>query len=164
MNSQPAQSPAVRHHLAALEAQLPSAPIPVASYVPVRQVGNLAFTSGQTPTRNGVLTVSGKLGRELDVEQGQQASATAVLNCLSALRQHLGSLDRIVSVVSLTGYVASAEGFGDQPAVVNGASQLLERAFGEQGRHSRAAVGVAELPGGAPVEISLVVEVQTSVD
>lgn len=106
----------------AVELELPSPPVPVANYVPVRQVGNLVFTSGQTPTRDGILTVSGKLGRELTVEEGQQASATAVLNCLSALRQHLGSLDRIVSVVSLTGYVASAEGFADQPAVINGAS------------------------------------------
>lgn len=145
--------------IGAVELELPSPPVPVANYVPVRQVGNLVFTSGQTPTRDGVLTVSGKLGRELTVEDGQQASATAVLNCLSALRQHLGSLDRIVSVVSLTGYVASAEGFADQPAVINGASLVLERAFGDKGRHARAAVGVAELPGLAPVEISLIVEV-----
>ena len=143
----------------AIERELPSAPVPVANYVPVRQVGNLVFTSGQTPTRDGVLTISGKLGRDLSIEQGQDASATAVLNCLSALRQHLGSLDRIISVVSLTGYVASAEGFGDQPAVINGASLVLERAFGDKGRHARAAVGVAELPGQAPVEISMIVEV-----
>lgn len=142
-----------------IDLELPDPPVPVANYVPVRQVGNLAFTAGQTPTRNGILTISGKLGRELTIEQGQQASATAALNCLSALKQHLGSLDRIVSVVSLTGYVASAEGFGDQPAVVNGASLVLERAFGDKGRHARAAVGVAELPGLAPVEISLIVEV-----
>lgn len=141
------------------ELELPSPPVPVANYVPVRQVGNLVFTSGQTPTRDGVLTIKGKLGREVSVEDGQQASATAVLNCLSALRQHLGSLDRIVSVVSLTGYVASAEGFADQPAVINGASLVLEKAFGDKGRHARAAVGVAELPGQAPVEISLIVEV-----
>ncbi|QNE13780.1 RidA family protein [Pseudarthrobacter sp. NBSH8] len=141
------------------ELDLPSPPVPVANYVPVRQVGNLIFTAGQTPTKDGVLTISGKLGRELSIEQGQEASATAVLNCLSALKQHLGSLDRIVSVVSLTGYVASAEGFGDQPAVINGASLILEKAFGDKGRHARAAVGVAELPGLAPVEISLIVEV-----
>lgn len=143
----------------AIERELPSAPVPVANYMPVRQVGNLVFTSGQTPTRDGVLTISGKLGRDLSIEQGQEASATAVLNCLSALRQHLGSLNRIISVVSLTGYVASAEGFGDQPAVINGASLVLERAFGDRGRHARAAVGVAELPGQAPVEISMIVEV-----
>lgn len=142
-----------------VELELPSPPVPVANYVPVRQAGNLVFTSGQTPTRDGFLTISGKLGGEVSVEEGQQASATAVLNCLSALRQHLGSLDRIVSVVSLTGYVASAEGFADQPAVINGASLVLEKAFGDKGRHARAAVGVAELPGQAPVEISLIVEV-----
>ncbi|HET7780691.1 MAG TPA: RidA family protein [Arthrobacter sp.] len=142
-----------------VDLELPSPPVPVANYVPVRQVGNLVFTAGQTPTRDGVLTISGKLGRELTIEQGQEASATAVLNCLAALKQHLGSLDRIVSVVSLTGYVASAEGFGDQPAVINGASLVLEQAFGDKGRHARAAVGVAELPGLAPVEIAMIVEV-----
>lgn len=149
------------HHdpIRAIELELPSPPVPVANYVPVRQVGNLVFTSGQTPARDGVLTISGKLGSEVSIEEGQQASAAAVLNCLSALRQHLGSLDRIVSVVTLTGYVASAEGFSEQPAIINGASLILERAFGERGRHARAAVGVAELPGNAPVEISLVVEV-----
>lgn len=149
------------HHdpIRAIELELPSPPVPVANYVPVRQVGNLVFTSGQTPARDGVLTISGKLGSEVSIEEGQQASAAAVLNCLSALRQHLGSLDRIVSVVTLTGYVASAEGFSEQPAVINGASLVLEKAFGERGRHARAAVGVAELPGNAPVEISLVVEV-----
>ncbi|HEU4668251.1 MAG TPA: RidA family protein [Arthrobacter sp.] len=142
-----------------VDLELPSPPVPVANYVPIRQVGNLVFTAGQTPTRDGVLTISGKLGRELTIEQGQEASATAVLNCLAALKQHLGSLDRIVSVVSLTGYVASAEGFGDQPAVINGASLVLEQAFGDKGRHARAAVGVAELPGLAPVEIAMIVEV-----
>lgn len=142
-----------------VDLELPSPPVPVANYVPVRQVGNLVFTAGQTPTRDGVLTISGKLGRELTIDQGQEASATAVLNCLAALKQHLGSLDRIVSVVSLTGYVASAEGFGDQPAVINGASLVLEQAFGVKGRHARAAVGVAELPGLAPVEIAMIVEV-----
>lgn len=149
------------HHdpIRAIELELPSPPVPVANYVPVRQVGNLVFTSGQTPARDGVLTISGKLGSEVSIEEGQQASAAAVLNCLSALRQHLGSLDRIVSVVTLTGYVASAEGFSEQPAIINGASLILEKAFGERGRHARAAVGVAELPGNAPVEISLVVEV-----
>ena len=142
-----------------VDLELPSPPVPVANYVPVRQVGNLVFTAGQTPTRDGILSISGKLGRELTIEQGQEASATAVLNCLAALKQHLGSLDRIVSVVSLTGYVASAEGFGDQPAVINGASLVLEQAFGDRGRHARAAVGVAELPGLAPVEIAMIVEV-----
>ncbi|MFF2347794.1 RidA family protein [Pseudarthrobacter sp. NPDC058119] len=142
-----------------VDLELPSPPVPVANYVPVRQVGNLVFTAGQTPTRDGVLTISGKLGRELTIEQGQEASATAVLNCLAALKQHLGSLDRIVSVVSLTGYVASAEGFGDQPAVINGASLVLEQAFGDKGHHARAAVGVSELPGLAPVEIAMIVEV-----
>jgi enamine deaminase RidA (YjgF/YER057c/UK114 family) len=148
------------NQLRELEQALPAPPVPVANYVPVRRVGNLLFTAGQVPAREGVLTVRGKLGAGVSIAEGQQASELAALNCLSAIRQELGSLDRIVSFVSLTGYVACAEGFGDQPQVINGASLLLERYFGEKGRHARAAVGVSELPGGAPVEIALVVEVQ----
>jgi enamine deaminase RidA (YjgF/YER057c/UK114 family) len=146
--------------MAELGLDLPTAPVPVASYVTVRRVGDLAFASGQTPTRDGSLTICGKLGREVSVEDGQRAAELAVLNCLAALAQELGSLDRIATVVKLTGYVASAEGFGEQPVVVNGASALLERVFGDAGRHARAALGVAELPGGAPVEVELIVQVR----
>lgn len=139
---------------------LPKAPVPVGSYVPVRQTGDLAFTSGQTPTRDGSLVVKGKLGREVSIADGQRGARVAVLNCLATLAEHLGSLDRIAAVVKLTGYVASAEGFGEQPEVVNGASSLLEQIFGDAGRHARASLGVAELPGGAPVEIELIVQVR----
>lgn len=142
-----------------LERILPVPPVPVANYVPVRQTGNLLFTAGQTPTRDGILTVRGKLGAEVSIAEGQQASEAAALNCLAAIRQHVGSLQRITAFVSVTGYVACAEGFGDQPQVINGASLLLERYFGDKGRHARAAVGVSELPGGAPVEIAMVVEI-----
>lgn len=139
---------------------LPKAPVPVASYVPVRQTGDLAFTSGQTPTRDGSLVVKGKLGREVSIADGQRGARVAVLNCLATLAEHLGSLDRVAAVVKLTGYVASAEGFSEQPEVVNGASSLLEQIFGDAGRHARASLGVAELPGGAPVEIELIVQVR----
>jgi enamine deaminase RidA (YjgF/YER057c/UK114 family) len=141
--------------------QLPPVPVPVANYVAVRRTGDLMFVSGQTPTHGGVLQSQGKLGRDLTVEQGHDAARRAVLNCLAALQADLGSLEKVTAVVKLTGYVASAEGFGDQPMVVNGASVLLEEIFGDIGKHARAALGVAELPGGAPVEVELIVQVRT---
>lgn len=161
MNGHPTPS---RASLQAFELQefertLPVPPEPVAHYLPVRQAGNLVFTSGQTNAVQGHLEHAGKVGRELSIREGQAAAETAVLNCLSALNRHLGSLDRIKAVVSLTGYVASTEGFTDQPQVINGASLLLDRVLGERGRHSRAALGVSELPGGAAVEIMMIVEV-----
>lgn len=148
----------VHEHMRAAGIELPSVPVPVASYVPVRRVGDLLFTSGQTPTVNGELQISGKLGASLSVEEGQRGTRMAVLNNLAALNAELGSLDEIAAVVKLTGYVASAEGFGHQPQVVNGGSTLLQEVFGDVGKHARAALGVAELPFGAPVETELVVQ------
>ncbi|HLZ62727.1 MAG TPA: RidA family protein [Ktedonosporobacter sp.] len=139
---------------------IPETPTPVANYVPAVRTGNLVFASGQTPTVAGRLTIQGKLGREVTIEQGQQAARVALLNVLSAVRSVTGSLDHITRIVKLNGSVASAEGFGAQPQVVNGASLLLEEIFGAAGKHARAALGVAELPGGAPVELELIVEVQ----
>jgi len=137
--------------------QIPTLPPPVAIYVPAVRTGDLVFASGQTPTVDGVLQVQGKLGGEVSIEQGQQAARLAALNCVAEVRGLLGSLDRVARIVRLTGFVASATGFAQQPAVVNGASQLIEEIFGEAGRHARSAIGVAELPGGAPVEIELIV-------
>lgn len=150
----------IADRLRELELELPPVPVPVANYVPVRHAGDLAFTSGQTPTHGGVLQSRGKLGSDVTIEQGQSAARQAVLNCLAALKADLGSLDKVAAVVKLTGYVASAEGFGEQPVVVNGASVLLEEIFGDIGKHARAALGVAELPGGAPVEVELIVQVR----
>lgn len=147
--------------LTELGLEIPVLPPPAASYVPAVQSGNLVFASGQTPTVAGKLVVAGKLGRDLTIEQGQEAARLAALNCLAEVRTFLGSLDAVARVVKLTGYVASAPGFGEQPRVINGASQLMEEIFGSAGRHARAALGVAELPAGAPVEIELVVEVQS---
>lgn len=138
--------------------RIPTLPPPVAIYVPAVRTGDLVFASGQTPTVDGVLQVQGKLGGEVSIEQGQQAARLAALNCVAEVRGLLGSLDRVARIVRLTGFVASATGFAQQPAVVNGASQLIEEIFGEAGRHARSAIGVAELPGGAPVEIELIVE------
>jgi len=139
---------------------IPETPRPVANYVPAVRVGNLIFVSGQTPTVSDQLLMKGKLGRDLSIEQGQEAARTAIRNALAAVRSITGTLDVIKRIVKLNGWVASAEGFGDQPQVVNGASLLLEEIFGDAGKHARAAIGVAELPSGAPVELELIVEVQ----
>jgi enamine deaminase RidA (YjgF/YER057c/UK114 family) len=150
----------VAERLEALGLTLPSVPVPVANYVPARQFGSIVFASGQTPTVNGVLTMRGKLGEEISVEQGQEGARLSVLNCLAAVADLIGGLDRVEAVLKLTGYVASAPGFVDQPTVVNGASVLLEEVLGDAGKHARAALGLAELPGGAPVEVDLIVAVR----
>jgi enamine deaminase RidA (YjgF/YER057c/UK114 family) len=142
-----------------LQLELPPPPKPVASYIPAVRSGNLLFLSGVLPFRDGQLTVTGKVGRELTADQGRDASRTAVLNALAIARQELGSLDRITKMVRMVGHVASAEGFVQQPAVINGASDLLVEIFGDAGRHARVAVGVAELPLNAPVELELILEV-----
>jgi enamine deaminase RidA (YjgF/YER057c/UK114 family) len=138
---------------------LPMPQQPLATYVPAVRAGDLLFLSGVLPMQNGQLAFSGKLGRELTVEQGMEAAKLALLNALAIARQALGTLDRIIRVVKVVGHVASAEGFVQQPQVLNGASDLLVEIFGEAGRHARAAVGAAELPRGAPVEIEVVFSV-----
>ena len=140
---------------------MPKLPPPVASYLPAVRVGNLVWASGATPTVDGVLTITGKLGAEVSLEQGQQAARLSALNCLANAMAVIGSLDDIARIVKLNGYVASAEGFTDQPKVINGASDLFEEIFGELGKHARAAIGVAELPGGAPVEVEMTVELKS---
>lgn len=146
--------------LTELGLSIPQTPKPVANYVPAVQVGNLIFASGQTPTAAGQLIMKGKLGAEISVEQGQEGARLALLNCLAEVRSVTGSLDAVERIVKLNGYVASAEGFGAQPQVINGASLLLEQIFGDAGKHARAAVGVAELPSGAPVEVEIIVAVK----
>lgn len=130
-------------------------------FVPAVQTGNLIFVSGQIPAVAGRLELKGKLGRDLSIEQGQEAARTALLNVLSAIRHTTGTLDAIKRIVKLNGWVASAEGFNSQPSVIDGASLLLEEIFGEAGKHARAAIGVAELPLGAPVELEMIVEVRS---
>ncbi|MBL8037442.1 MAG: RidA family protein [Nitrospira sp.] len=137
---------------------LPDPPKPVANYVPVVRVGDLLFLSGVLPSRDGQLIMTGKLGQELTMEQGKEASRVAVLNGLSIIRHAAGSLDRVRQIVKMVGHIASAPGFTDQPQVLNGASDLLVSVFGDAGRHARVAVGSAELPRQAPVEIELIVQ------
>ena len=138
--------------------ELPAPPKPVANYVPVVRTGDLLFLSGVLPSRDGQLIMTGKLGQNLSIDQGMEAARVAVLNGLSIIRQEAGSLDRVKRIVKMVGHIASAPGFTDQPQVLNGASDLLVSLFGDAGRHARVAVGAAELPRQAPVEIELIVE------
>ena len=132
---------------------------PVASYVPAVRSGQLVFTSGQLPFVDGGLRRTGKVGGSVDPEDAAADAKLCALNALAAVDELVG-LDQVARVVRVVGYVASAEGFSGQPRVVNGASELLGKVFGEAGRHARSAVGVAELPLGAPVEIELTVELR----
>lgn len=139
---------------------LPEPPAPVAAYVPGVICGNMVYVSGQLPSKAGKLAYTGKLGLDLDIEQGRQAARTAGINCLGILKALLGDLDRVRRIVKLTGYVQSADDFYDQPKVVNGASELMQEVFGSIGQHARAAVGVNSLPLNAACEIELIVEFQ----
>jgi enamine deaminase RidA (YjgF/YER057c/UK114 family) len=145
--------------LKALNLELPMAPKPVANYVPVVRAGDLLFLSGVLPSRDGQLILTGKLGQGITVEQGMEAAKVAALNALAIVRSEVGSLDKVKRIVKMVGHIASAPGFTDQPQVLNGASDLLVQIFGEAGRHARVAVGAAELPRQAPVEIELIVQV-----
>jgi enamine deaminase RidA (YjgF/YER057c/UK114 family) len=149
----------VEELLAQLGIRLPDPVAPLASYVPVRISGDHAYVAGQVPMEDGALLSSGKLGAEVSVVQGQEATRRCALQALAALRAALGSLDRVKGIVRLDVFVASAPGFTDQPAVANGASDLLVEIFGEEGRHARAAVGVSELPLGASVEVALIARI-----
>ena len=139
---------------------LPPAPKPVATYIPAVRAGDLLFLSGTGPFKDGRIAFAGKLGRDLTVEQGAEAARLTLLNALAMVRQELGTLDRVVRIVRLTGHVASAEGFIQQPAVFNGASDLLVQIFGEAGRHARLALGAAELPLNMCIELELILQVR----
>jgi enamine deaminase RidA (YjgF/YER057c/UK114 family) len=139
---------------------LPPAPKPVATYIPAVRAGDLLFLSGTGPFKDGQIAFAGKLGRDLTAEQGADAARLTLLNALAMVRQELGTLDRVVRIVRLTGHVASAEGFIQQPAVINGASDLLVQIFGEAGRHARLALGAAELPLNMCIELELILQVR----
>jgi enamine deaminase RidA (YjgF/YER057c/UK114 family) len=148
----------IEERLAELGIELPPAPPPVASYVPVKVVGDLAWVAGQVPMKDGAVTVSGSVGSDVTIEEANAGARRCAIQALSALRAALGSLDRVTGVVKVDVFVASAQGFTDQPTVANGASDLLVEVFGDEGRHARAAVGVPELPLGAAVEVALLVQ------
>jgi enamine deaminase RidA (YjgF/YER057c/UK114 family) len=145
--------------LTELGIELPAVATPVAAYLPAVRTGSLVYTSGQLPFVDGALAATGKVGGELAPEEAKRHARTCALNALAAVHALVG-IDAVVRVVKVVGFVASAEGFTGQPAVVNGASELFGEVFGEAGQHARSAVGVAELPLSAPVEVELVVEVR----
>lgn len=149
----------VEQDLEAMGLSLPQTPRPVASYVPAVRTGNLVFSSGQIPTRNGQLTRRGSVGDEVSEDDAYEDARTCALNALAAIKSVVGSLDSINRVVRVTGYVQSAAGFTNQPVVVDGASDFLVKLFGDKGQHTRVAVGVYQLPLDSPVEVELVVEV-----
>ncbi len=144
--------------LAELGLVVPATSKPVAAYLPAVTSGNLVYTSGQLPLRDGALPATGKVGSSVSPEDAYQLARQCVLNGLAAARTAIGSLDRITRVVKVTGFVASDPSFTGQPGVINGASELLAEIFGEAGEHARSAVGVAVLPLDAPVEIEFTFE------
>jgi enamine deaminase RidA (YjgF/YER057c/UK114 family) len=141
--------------------QLPPAVQPAFQYLPVVLHGGLAWVSGQIPRAGERVLMTGKVGAELSLEQAREAARACVLQGLAQLRAAVGALDRVERIVKVTGFVASAPGFVEQPRVIDAASELLVQIFGEAGRHARSAVGVAELPRGVPVEVELVAAVRS---
>ncbi|MCX5750808.1 MAG: RidA family protein [Candidatus Saganbacteria bacterium] len=139
--------------------ELPAVTLPVAAYVPVVKTGNLLFCSGQLPMRDGKVAFMGKVGKDLSKEEAQKAAQLCLLNGLAVIKKETGELDRIKRVVRLTGYVNSAPGFIEQHIVMNGASELAVAIFSDKGKHTRVAVGVAELPLDVAVEVDLIVEI-----
>ena len=146
--------------LAALGLTLPPVAAPGGAYVPAVRAGQFIYTAGQIPTVDGKLLAVGKVGGEVSVSDAAGLARTCALNALAAAAAAAGGLAAIRRIVKVTGFVASAPGFNGQPQVVNGASELLIDVFGEEGRHARSAVGVAELPLGVPVEVELIAEVR----
>jgi enamine deaminase RidA (YjgF/YER057c/UK114 family) len=146
--------------LAEMGLELPSAPKPVANYVRIVRTGNLLFVSGHGPYRDGKLQFLGKVGGDLTVEEGYQAARLVALNCLASVKEALGDLDRVKRVVKLLGMVNCTPEFGQQPEVINGASDLLVELYGDAGRHARSAVGMNALPRGIAVEIEMILEVE----
>ena len=151
---------APEERLAELGLSVPEVPTPVAVYVPAVVSGDLVFTSGQLPMKNGELMLTGKVGGEVGPEEAKEAAQQCALNAIAAVKSVVGDLDRVAQVVKVVVFVASTPDFTGQPQVANGASELLGKVFGDAGVHARSAVGVAELPLGAPVEVELVVEVR----
>jgi len=149
----------IEEKLKQLGITIPEAAKPLAAYIPALQVGNLVMTSGQVPIVDGVIKYQGKVGKDLSEDEGKEAAKLCAINCLSALKSVMGSLDRIKRVLKLTVFVSSASGLTAQPKVANGASEFIVEVFGDSGKHVRSAVGVSELPLNSAVEIEMIVEV-----
>lgn len=144
--------------LSELGLTLPQPPPPIANYVGAVTAGNLVFVSGHGPWRDGSFQYLGKLGEELDLDDGREAARLVMLNCLASLKSEIGDLDRVHRIVKVLGLVNSEAHFSRQPEVIDAASDLLTAIFGNRGLHSRSAIGVAALPRGISVEIEMVVE------
>ena len=147
----------LREKLRDLGFEIPVAAKPVAAYVPAIRTGNLIFTAGQLPLVNGQMAATGKVGLEVDVDQAKKLAEICALNCLAAV-ETIVPIERISRIVRVVGYVNGVAGFTNQPAVINGASELFLNLWGDSGKHARSAVGVADLPLNAPVELELTVE------
>ncbi|MEW6110188.1 MAG: RidA family protein [Nitrospirota bacterium] len=145
--------------LKALGIELPDVPRPLGSYVSYVRTGNLVYLSGMLPLKDGKLTKTGKVGESVTLDEAVTDSRIAAINALAVLSSAIGTLDKVRRCVKVTGFIASAEDFTEQPRVLNGASDLMFEVFGESGRHSRAAVGVNVLPMNSPVEIEFIFEV-----
>lgn len=145
----------IEQRLQELGIELPELPNSLGNYLPSNRVGNLVYTSGQ-----GSRAILGKVGGDLSIEDGYAAAREATLRCLACLQAELGTLDKVEKVFKVLGFIASAPGFTEQPAVLNGCSDLLVEVFGERGRHARSAIGAAELPEGIAVEVELLVQVK----
>jgi enamine deaminase RidA (YjgF/YER057c/UK114 family) len=139
--------------------ELPVAPKPLASYVPATKSGNLIFTSGQLPIKDGKLIAEGKVGKDILEDKASECARLSVINCLSAVKAVIGDLDCIEQIVKLVVFVNSAVNFTGQPKIANGASDFLVQILGDKGKHSRSAVGVSELPLNSPVEVEMIVRI-----
>jgi enamine deaminase RidA (YjgF/YER057c/UK114 family) len=151
--------PTPEENLAELGLTVPEVVPPVAAYVPAVRSGNQVFTSGQLPMRDGELMATGIVGADVTPETAKECAQQCALNAIAAVKSQVGDLSNVKRVVKVVGFVASAPDFTGQPGVVNGASELLGKVFGDAGVHARSAVGVAALPLGAPVEVEILVEV-----
>ena len=150
----------IEANLKNLKIELPSPAKPSLEYVPVVIHNGIAFISGQLPKEDGEVRITGKVGKDVTMEEAQRAAEICILQGLSCLKQEIGSLDNVEKIIKINGYVSSAQDFNQQPKVLDAASQLLIKIFGEKGRHARAAVGVYELPRNTPVEIEMTVAVK----
>lgn len=151
----------IEKQLENLGLSLPAPAEPTFQYVPVTLHRGVAYVSGQLPKEDGEVRITGKVGDALDIETAQRAARICILQGLSCLKSVIGSLDNVEMILKVTGFVASAPGFTQQPQVIDAASKLLFELFGERGRHARSAIGVAELPRNAPVEIEMIIATRT---
>ena len=148
----------IEGRLKELSIEIPKPPNPAGSYIPITTTGNLAFVSGQIPMKNGKVVFEGKVPEKQSLDSAREAAKICIINGLAQLKANLGSLDRITKFVRISGFVNSDSNFAEQPKVINAASDLLVEIFGDKGKHSRIAVGVASLPLNSTVEIDMVVE------